>query len=428
MIAGFSGVEKGTAGLLNSNPTEWVDTLFLTFKCVILDLDKNEVFSEFTIKTYGIQALRFPEIPLDVENNEFFTGNIVLYGQHGRQTTLDGIYPIIAGKTFEEVYEQEVPRATFKDTAKAFVLLNSEINVSDYVDTTQEGYSFFYRDEAGNDYPVTGETFTISSEGRYTLYYKYGNLYYGTLEIFVGDLKYNATVEESGKIVLGEGSIGNGGSYAGPNPNNLIDQAYVAFTGEYSFDDYVAFDFTGKNMPEIAFFANNFDNSMYAGKGGKQGVVVASGVTLWDGSTSSWLGSNGTSVCVSGPYMANFNAAETNTSGNLLAGFNAKLARENLEDGVHYRVIMGFTKGLDPRSIVLTYTLYNLDTNEVVEEVSQVSWNMFSNPDFYEQDRSTLCGSIILYGKFRATTTIDKFWGIYEDTTIADVKSAIEAN
>ena len=428
MIAGFSGVEKGSAGLLNSNPTEYVDTLFLTFKCVILNLDTNEVFSEFTIRTYGIQALRFQEIPLDTENNEFFTGNIVLYGQHGRKTTFDKIYPIITDKTYDEVYAQEVPRASFKDTAKSFVMINTEVNVADYIDTTQEGYTFFYRDEAGNDYPITGETFTIAAEGRYTLYYKYGEFYYGNLEIFVGDLKYNATMDENGKIVLGEGSIGNGGSYNGPNANNLIDQAYVAVTGEYSFNDYVAMDFTGKNMPEIAFFAENFDNSMYAGKGGKKGVVVASGITLWDGSTSSWVGGNGTQVCVAGPYMANFNGAATDTSGNLMGSFSSKLARENLVDGTRYRVIMGFTEGEDPRSIVLNFALYNLDTGELVEEVSQVSWNMFSNPDFYAQDRSTLCGAIILYGKFRATTTIDKFWGVYEDTTIADVKTAIEAN
>ena len=76
----------------------------------------------------------------------------------------------------------------------------------------------------------------------------------------------------------------------------------------------------------------------------------------------------------------------------------------------------------------MNFALYNLDTNTLIEEVSMVSWNMFSNPDFYAQDRSTLCGAIILYGKFRATTTIDKFWGVYEDTTIAEVKTAIEAN
>lgn len=430
MIAGFSDLEKGKAGLLpigKDDDGNSVDTLFLTFKCVILNLDTNEVVSEFSMKTYGIQALRFLEIPLDTENNEFFTGNIVLYGQHGRRTTLDKIYPVITGKTFEEIYKEEVPRAEFKETAKAFVLLNTEINLFDYADMTKEGAKFFYRDADGVDYPVEGSSFTITQEGRYTLFYKYGNLYYGSLNIFVGDLKYNATMDENGKIVLGEGSIGNGGSYIGPNNNDLIDQAYVAFTGEYSFSDYVAMDFTGKNMPEIAFFANDFDNSMYAGKGGKKGVVVASGITLWDGSLNGNVFSRSTSIGVSGPYMANFNAASKDASGDLIGAFSSKLARANLDDNTKYRVIIGFEKAEDPRAIVLKFALYNLDTGALVEETSQVSWNLFSNNDFYSQSRDTLVGSIILYGKFRATTTIDKFWGIYEDTTIADVKAAIEA-
>ena len=437
LIAGYTGVEKGKANLLGSDPAQSVDTLFLTYQCVILDLDNNEVFSEFKIKTYGIQALGFQEIPLDTENNSFLTGNIVLYGQHGRQTTLDKIYPIITGMSYEEMYAQEVPRATFKSTAKSFILLNSQNLVSDFIDNTQTGYDFFYRDENGVDTPITGETFTFTTEGRYTLFYKYGNYFYGTKSIFVGDLKYNSTMDENGKIVLGEGNIGNGGSYQGPNANELIDQAYVAFTGEYGFNDYVAFDFTGKNMPEIAFFANDFDNSMYVGKGGKKGVVVASGITLWDGSTSSWVGDNGKNVCVSGPYMANFNAANKESGGNLMNSFASKLARENLVDGVRYRIIMGFTEGIDARSIVLKYALYNLDTGELIEEDGwdgeqlsgkTVSWNMFSNSDFFEQDRSTLKGSIVLYGKFKATTTIDKWWGVYEDTTVAAVKSAIESN
>lgn len=430
MIVGCSGVEKGYAGLLpvgKDDDGTRTETLFLIFQCVILNLDTNEVVSEFTMKTYGIQALRFLEIPLDTENNEFFTGSIVLYGQHGRRTTLDKIYPIITGKTFEEIYKEEVPRATFKDTAKSFILLNTEIKLSDYADMTKAGAKFFYRDEDGVDYPVTEETFTITKDGKYTFFYKYDGMYYGNLNVFVGDLKYNATMDDNGKIVLGEGNIGNGGSYIGPNNNDLIDQAYVAFTGEYGLGTYVAMDFTGRNMPEIAFFANDFDNSMYEGNGTKKGIVVASGITLWNGELCNSFGNN-TQVAVSGPQMAHFEAAAKDDGGNLMNAFTSKLARANLDDNTRYRVIIGFDKADDPRAIVLKYALYNLDSNTLVEEMSQVTWNMFSNPDYYAQSRDTLVGSIILYGKFKTTCTVDKFWGIYEDMTIADIKAAIEAN
>ena len=78
-----------------------VETVFLTFECVILNLDTKEVFSKFKVDSYGIQALGFQEIPVEETNNSFFTGNIVMYGKHGDRTTLNKIYPVITGKTFD---------------------------------------------------------------------------------------------------------------------------------------------------------------------------------------------------------------------------------------------------------------------------------------------------------------------------------------
>ncbi len=423
LIAGFTGLRKGnTQHVTTRDPME---SLYLTFSCLVLDLTNKEVFSEFTIETYALQACGYDFIPMDLENNSYLQGNIVLYGNYGVQTTWDRLYPVIQDKTYDQMFAEEVAQASFKQNAKKFVFVGKAANVSDFVDVQGE-YSMFYRDEAGNDTPITGDTFTIHQEGNYTLFYKHGDYYYGTLRFFVGGNEYKTTTDANGRVVLGSGSIGNGGSYTGPNSNDLIDQAYKRIEGEYSFDDYIAFDFTGKNMPEIAFFAGDFNQSMYSQYGGKQGVVVASGVTLWDGSGPASLGSNGTQICVSGPYMANYSAA-TKDGGNLMNAFGSKLARANLADGTRYRVIMGFTKATDTRAITLRYALYNLDTGALVEEKAMDSWNMFSNPDYFEQSRDTLVGSIILYGKFRAETTIDKLWGVYEDTTIADVAAAIQA-
>lgn len=693
MIAGFSGMRKGTANLLNSKPAVAVDTIFLDFQCIIIDLDAMEVFSKFTLSTYGIQALGFQDIPLDLENNEFMTGNIVLYGKHGDQTTLDKIYPIITGMTFEEICEAELATASFKEDAPTLVKKGSTLNVSDFVDTSVEDYIFFYRDEAGNTYSVESETFTIEQAGSYTLYYSDGEYLCASLGIFVEDfnpelsgwiadnnltffgldslsdahsvklkagqttddypstktgtnvlsyvgfkgeygagdyvameftgknlpmvsffnekitsnpcdggfgfsvnmskysvntgkeltvhapykvfhfegdgfltdktsssrllqmygkeilengepkdpkeyeawvgsqatlqdgvrygmimgfssadrnktvlnmiivnldtkdivvnlaqpmdyqigqydnhdrythitgdfkggitvygfyedaltldkiypvlqdtsveeaaielfgnlndfrMEYNSSMDENGKIVLQTGTLGYGGNYTGPNTGVSMNQAYMSFVGNYGFNDYVAFDFTGKNMPEVAFFAKNYDNSMYYGNGNKRGVVVASGLTLWDGSALAPVGGNGAQICVSGPYMANFNTANAGGSGNLLDAFNANLARANLQDGKHYRVIMGFTM-TSMQVITLKYKLYDLDMNTLIEEIAKESYPAFSNDQFCTESAETLCGSIVLYGKFGApdktpiVTTIDKFHGIYEDTTI----------
>ena len=239
-------------------------------------------------------------------------------------------------------------------------------------------------------------------------------------------------------LILGTGALGNTsgdlsdlGGYAGNNANDNGRQDYCAIKGNYSFDDYVAFDFTGKNMPEMAFFAKNYDNYMYSENGGKQGVVVASGITAWNSDNYSPVGNGCQNVVVSGPYMANFQSdgggwAAKGISINIMSAIEqAKLARANLVEGKHYRVIMGFSKASES-AITLNYLLYDLDTNTILENVSQQSWGVFNNSstNFYKQTTTELFGDggdIVLYGKFAVTTTIDKIWGVYEDTTITDV-------
>ena len=439
MICGFSGVKKDRVGLLNfdaekdkgkydhlnMDATGKVDTLKLIFSCLILNLSTNEVFSEFTIETYGIQACRFDEIPLTTENNPYFQGNIVLYGQYGRTTTFDAIYPIISGKTFAEIRADEVQQASFKETAPTFIKVGDVAKASDFVDTTKEGYTFFYCNARGERTDVTGENFTITIPGQYTFFYKYGDLYFQEMKVFVGDTTYNAT-EMNGKVVLGAGRIGDGANYAkGDILTGYVDQAYYALEGNYDLDDYVVMDFTGKNMPEIAFFAKNYSNSMYAHGTNKQGIVVVTGITMYNGALCD-LNNKSTAINYGFPYMIQ---DASNGAFCEAAQATSKLARANLEDGVRYRVIMGFSQ-YNYAAIDLQWCLYNLDTGEIVEESSMHTWNFFtgSNAQVGNMVVGDLSGEIVLYGKFGVECTIDKVHGVYENTTLADVKAALQNN
>ena len=84
---------------------------------------------------------------------------------------------------------------------------------------------------------------------------------------------------------------------------------------------------------------------------------------------------------------------------------NSALGRANLDDGTHYRVIMGFTEHAENEKITLKWYLYNLDTNTVVEEKSMSTWGFFtgSNAQAGNLTRDQLSGSIVLYGKFGVT-------------------------
>ena len=243
----------------------------------------------------------------------------------------------------------------------------------------------------------------------------------------MGNVTKSGVTYNGESVVLGAGNIGSGAIYTiGQNAGGSITQSYIAFDGEYGFGDYIAFDFTGKNMPEVMFFANNYNESMYY-EAGKQGVVVASGITLWDGTIGS-AQSNNTKVGVSGPFGAYFESAAAPYGGNMLSDFAAQLARANLVDGTQYRVIMGFVN--NGTTFTLNYNLYNLTTGETVEEVSQTSWAFFtgSNTAVNSMTLDGLSGSIVLYGKFNATCTLDKVHGVFEDTDIATVAAGLNGS
>jgi hypothetical protein len=209
---------------------------------------------------------------------------------------------------------------------------------------------------------------------------------------------------------LGAGSIGGGANYTlgqnnddGDETPSFVRQSYFAIDGKYALNDYVAFDFTGKNMPEIAFFANNYNDSMYAEGTNKQGIVVVTGITTWEGKLESGVNSNGTQINYGFPYMI-----QDAAGGNFVSGAfaNSALGRANLVDDTKYRVIMGFSGS--GNAITLNWYLYNLDTNEVVEQSSMTTWNFFtgSNEQVGNMTINDLSGSIVLYGKFGTTCTV----------------------
>ena len=165
---------------------------------------------------------------------------------------------------------------------------------------------------------------------------------------------------------------------------------------------------------------------MYAEGTSKQGIVVVTGITIWDGSATATINqgkANGTYINYGYPYMIQ-DAADGGFCQGAFA--DSALGRENLVDGTHYRVIMGFTGS--GNAITLNWCLYNLDTNEVVEQSSMTTWNFFSgsNAQVGNMKISDLSGSIVLYGKFGTTCTIDKIHGVENGdfaTVVANAKA-----
>ena len=411
---GRANLVDGTRYRVIMGFTEHSEWHRITLKWYLYNLDTQAVVEEGSLSSWGF----FSGSNASGGNltRDQLSGSIVLYGKFGVETVLDNVWGV-----FENTDIATVAAGFNNDKTYTVKFVDGDDNVLQE-DTVCYGALPAYLGEtpskvdsyAQYDYVFAGWDKEISPVTK-DVVYRAG--FTGTFRPNINSS--NVTADEKG-IVLGAGSIGNGGTYLGPNANDLITQSYIALDGNYSFGDYVALDFTGKNMPEVAFFAKNYNQSMYQQYGGKSGVVVSSGITLWNGSLNDML-NNSTQINISGPYMANMASAATGSSGNLIGSFNSQLARANLVDGTHYRVIMGFTKASE-NAITLNYALYNLDTGALVEDMSQTTWNLFANASFYSEATSTLSGSIVLYGKFSTTCTIDKLWGVFEDTDLATLK------
>ena len=358
------------------------------------------------------------------------SGSIVLYGKFNTTCTIDKLYGVYENTTIAEIANELVMNTktvTFQNY-DGTELQKDELSVGmvpEYVGATpvKAGDAVFASYEfTGWDKELTAVTDSVT----------YTAVFTGTARENVtlsGGSSHTYGVEQSNnKIVLKSSGIGDGANYTiGQNNGGYVHQSYLAFDGNYAFNDYVALDFTGKNLPEIAFFANNYNDSMYAEGTSKQGIVVVTGITTWDGQLSSGVNGNGTQINYGHPYMIQ-DASDGGFCQSALR--SSALGRANLVDGTHYRVIMGFTEHAEAAKITLNWYLYNLDTNEVVEQSSMSTWGFFtgSNSAVGNMTRDQLTGSIVLYGKFGVATTLDKVWGVFEDTTLDAVTAGLNGS
>ena len=350
------------------------------------------------------------------------SGSIVLYGKFNTTCTIDKLHGV------------------YENTNITDITTEMAINQKTVVFNNYDGTKLDEMKLSINAVPeYTGETPTRYADGAYTYTFAgwdkelsavtedviYTATYTATKRDVVTMSTSKGVTNSNGQIILDKSGIGDGANYTvGQNNGGYVDQSYLAFNGNYALNDYVAFEFTGKNLPEIAFFAKNYNNSMYAEGTNKQGIVVVTGITTWDGQVSSGVNGNGTQINYGFPYMIQDAASGAFCSGALKS---SALGRANLEDGTHYRVIMGFTGS--GSAITLHWYLYNIDTGAVVEQSSMTTWNFFtgSNAQVGNMTINDLSGSIVLYGKFGATCTIDKLYGVFEDTSIEAVANGLNS-
>ncbi len=207
------------------------------------------------------------------------------------------------------------------------------------------------------------------------------------------------------------------GMYQGEAHDLKIDDVpYLAYNGNYGVGTYVAVDFTGKNLPQLCFFAKEVTPSLLDGLAGvyiHNGMIKNNGEyrSELDASRVTFLGPNKVEyrrVDADGRYSGQFGSADS----------PSPMSERGLQDGVRYRYVIGVksaqaANGTTKGKVVLQLMLINLDTNSVMADYEKE----LSDVAFTE---NYLSGNVVMYGKYNVAITLDKIYPIYQNVQDID--------
>lgn len=217
-----------------------------------------------------------------------------------------------------------------------------------------------------------------------------------------------------------------------PTPGS-VDMSYIAFNGNYGYNDYVVFDFTGDNMPIISFGNDKVTNSVFNNKtstGSNSDPTSGTGVLDTNATGIVWFNGfyTGTNTLLGGDESVHNKRFSLLGSQKVLSfdddsnknagGFRATLPASSGAQPISiyalksvtetYRMIIGF----DASTKKLQMCAINMVTGKIVYEYD---WS-FGNHALPE-------GSIALHGRFGETTVLDTVFGVEEDTTMSALKA-----
>ncbi len=351
-----------------------------------------------------------------IDFTNYFTGSIVLYGRYGVETVWDKVYAPVKANS---IYELDVP-ATFKSSYKKQFEIGSTAYVSDYIDVPVSEYDFTVIDPDGAAVVIAADgSFQFTKDGEYRLIYdpKQAGVRASAITIKpvtgtktdAADAFMNAnnmdaygyeTITDDMSVTL------NAGTYTGPWYTIANDEVpYVAYNGNYGAGAYVVVDFTGKNVPQLCFFAKEVTSSLVDRAAGfyiHTGMIQADGtiVSATDAGRVTFFGPNKMEYC-----RPDSNGRVGPQHGYTAANpVNSPLSINGLVDGTHYRYVAGIKSAM-AGEMVLELLLLNLDTNEEVVRYETKFTGNWLTADY-------ISGNIVMYSRYNTAITLDKVYAV----------------
>ncbi len=191
------------------------------------------------------------------------------------------------------------------------------------------------------------------------------------------------------------------------NSGTRQDDSYVGLNAGIGVGDQIMVNYTGKNIPNIAFLCDTNKGQMI---GGGQGIYLANSfVTNLSGDTT-----NTKRMMPYGPYRwsnvdqgSGWDTRCRNTS-----GMDSKLGYANMEDGVNYAFSITIDS-LAADTVKFTIELTNRDTNAVVTNRTVTMSGL--NNLLVNGDTLNLGENVIFYGHEKSITFSYKFVSAQEE-------------
>ena len=376
---------------------EWVDYQFPVAYLKLFQADALDVTLGTKIFGYGNEELKGNE---DVAKGEFYLSDIYL----SKDLTID-----VAGDA----------------------LVGATVDIS--MQETEEKTVTTVKSPSGIVTTLTDGTYTIAETGVHTVYV-HGEGCYGKTE-FSGALAalntpirnvtwngYNVTTYGS-SVITKDGAVTlAAGEYSGASPRALgtANVPYIAFNGNHSLGKTVVVDFTGGNLPNIAFFADQPSENTKNFVGAK-GLMFSRAVLAKDGTVFNTTYANRLNI-----YGPNFFTKYSDTSSkediyNTLFYPYGDTSYEGVQKSVFmdyakmqsdtttkYRLLVRFDKGT---KLACSVVLMSWDTAQNSYKIVYKGERSISQT--YAEHGLT-DGSVIIYGRPYVETKIDKLHVIYE--------------
>lgn len=232
-------------------------------------------------------------------------------------------------------------------------------------------------------------------------------------------VEHNAITIAHGGVTLNDSKYGSGETTGAPRATLPSEQSYMAYEGEYGIGDFVAFDFTGNNMPALGFFIGTINNSMFYSNIKDnpdkldKGIVMVNGATQNDGNVfAKWSSSVCNRLNIYGPKkIANMDNDTEGWFRRSIKGVDPlSMTYQANNPNTKFRMVAGFIEGTETYA-TLAFYLCDRDTGEIYYKGSfKVDW---ATEDLVMPiDENYYKGNIVAYGHYGKKTVFDKVYPV----------------